>query len=71
MGGTTNNEGNKLNYYCNQLSSIRINLNIFFFLNNSYDFTCGLRKSCLLFWFVRSEIALRTHTNIQEDTNLL
>ncbi len=62
------NDGNKLKYYCNQLSSIRIHFNN---LYNSFDFICGLRKSCLLFWFVRSEIALNTCTNIQEDINFL
>ncbi len=39
-----------INYYCNQLSSILIHFNNLY----SSDFTYGLRKSCLLFWFVRS-----------------
>ncbi len=45
---TVTNEGNKLNYYCNQLSSIIIHFNNLY----SSDFTFDLRKSCLLFWFV-------------------
>jgi len=47
---TVTNEGNELNYYCNQLSSILIHLNNLY----SSDFTYDLRKSCLLFWFARS-----------------
>ncbi len=47
---TVTNEGNKLNYYCNQLSSILIHFNHLY----SSDFIYGLRKSCLGFWFVRS-----------------
>ncbi len=46
---TVTNEGNKLNYYCNQLSSKLIHFNNLF----SSDFKLGLRKSCVLFWFVR------------------
>ncbi len=37
---TVSNKGNKINYYCNQLSSILINLNNLY----SSDFTYGLRK---------------------------
>ncbi len=37
---TVTNEGNKLNYYCNQLSSILIHFNNLY----SSDFTYGLRK---------------------------
>ncbi len=40
---TVTNEGNKLNYYCNQLSSILIHFNNLY----SSDFTYGPRKSCL------------------------
>ncbi len=57
---TVTNEGNKLNYYCNQLSSILIHFNHLY----SSDLIYGLRKSCLGFWFVRSR-------SISEDRNLL
>ncbi len=42
---TVTNKGNKLNYYCNHLSSILVHFNNLY----SYDFTYGLKKSCLLF----------------------
>ncbi len=45
---TLTNEGNKLNYYCNQLSSILIHFIIIRLILHY-----GLRKSYLLFWFVR------------------
>ncbi len=40
---TVTNEGTKINYYCNQLSSILIHLDNLY----SSDFTYGLRISCL------------------------
>jgi len=38
--GETVDDGNKLKYYSNQLSSIHIHFNNIY--NNSYDFKCGL-----------------------------